>query len=447
MDPKAAQRSLQAIAADAVSLARRLGAGQAEAGANLDEGLSVSVRLGEVENVERQRDRGLGVTVYRDGRKGSASTSDFSSLAVSETVEKALSLASFTARDEFAGLAPAELMAKEPPDLDLYHPWALDVEAATERALAAESAARSFDPRIANSEGSTVSTSCGVQVYANSHGFCDGYPTSGHSISCGVVAKSGESLERDHWFTLARSPEELEPAEAIGEEAARRALRRLGARQLSTRIVPVLFPAELARGLVGHLLPAISGSAQYRKASFLLDSLGETIFPEFVDIEEDPLIPRGLASSPFDAEGVVANKRMLVESGVLRGYMLSSYSARRLGMRTTGNAGGAHNLIVRPTAGSAEELLGTCPEVFVVGELLGQGVNTVTGDYSRGAAGLWFENGELVHPVSEVTLAGNLREMFRRIRAIGSDVDKRGTVRCGSLLIDGLTLAGGSTSR
>lgn len=443
MDQRAVEESLKAVAADAVALARRQGADQAEVGVSYEEGLSVTVRMGELESVERQRDRGLAITVYRGKRKGSASTTDFTRASIEETVRKALSIGSFTAADEYAGLADAELMAKEQKDLELYFPWAIDVEQATELALRAEDAARSLDPRIENSEGASVSSSVGQRVYANSHGFVGGYPTSTHSMSCSVLAKEGESLERDYWYTVSRHPDDLETPEKVGKEAARRALQRLGARTLSTRKVPVIYPAELAKGLFGHLIAAVRGTAQYRRASFLLDAAGKQILPSFVDIDEDPWIPRALASAPFDAEGVATRQRRLVDGGVLTGYVLSSYSARRLGLTTTGNAGGVHNLRVKPTAGTLEDLIRDCNEAFVVGELLGQGVNTVTGDYSRGAAGFWVERGEIVHPVHEVTIAGNLKDLFREIQAIGSDIDVRGTVRCGAVRVDGLTLAGG----
>jgi len=399
--------------------------------------------MGELESVERQRDRGLAITVYRDQRKGSASTTDFSATSIEDTVRKAMSIGSFTAADEYAGLAAADLMARNPVDLELYFPWDVDVDQATELALRSEGAARSLDERIANSEGATVASGVGQRVYANSHGFVGGYPTSSHSTSCSVLAKAGDSLERDYWYTLSRNPTDLDTPESVGEEAARRAVRRLNARPLTTRKVPVIYPAEHAKGLFGHLVAAVRGTAQYRRASFLLDAVGEAILPSFVEIEEDPWIPRALASAPFDAEGVATRPRKLVEHGVLQGYVLSSYSARRLKLATTGNAGGIHNLLVKPTAGSLAELIADCREAFVVGELLGQGVNTVTGDYSRGAAGFWVERGEIVHPVHEVTIAGNLKELFREIQAIGSDIDVRGAVRCGSVRVDGLTLAGG----
>lgn len=443
MDQKAVAESLAAVAARAVELARELGADQAEAGVSYEEGLSVTVRMGELESVERQRDRGLGVTVYREGRKGSASTTDFSAASVEDTVRKALSIGSFTAADEYAGLADAKLMAGAQPDLDLYFPSDLDVDQATAIALRAENAARALDARIANSEGASVSGGVGQRVYANTHGFVGGYPTSTYSTSCSVVAKSSASLERDYWYSVSRKPEDLEAPEKIGEEAARRAVARLDARALSTRKVPVIYPAEHAKGLFGHLIAAIRGTAQYRRASFLLDAVGQQVLPSFIDIDEDPWIPRALASAPFDAEGVATRQRRLVAGGVLQGYVLSSYSARRLGLPTTANAGGVHNLLVKPTAGTLADLIADCEQGFVVGELLGQGVNTVTGDYSRGAAGFWVERGQIVHPVHEVTIAGNLAELFRQIQAVGSDIDSRGTVRCGSVRVDGLTLAGG----
>jgi PmbA protein len=442
MDVIGVQQSLEQTAAEAVELARKLGADEAEAGLSFDEGLSVTVRLGELESVERQRDRGLAITVYVDGRKGSASTTRASREALEETAAKALSIASFTAEDPYAGLADKQLMAREPRDLDLYHPWSLTVETAEALAKEAEDAARATDKRITNSEGASTSTSSGVQVYANSHGFCGGYATSSHYLGCSVVAEGEDSLERDYWYSSARDSAQLEHPQKVGVESAERALRRLGARQISTRQVAVVYPAELARGLFGHLVSAIRGTSQYRGASFLLDACGEQIFPDFLQIEEDPFIAGAMASAPFDNEGVATRARTLVDSGVLRGYVLSSYSARRLGLETTGNAGGVHNLVVSPTTGTLEEILGDAGEVFLVGELLGQGVNTVTGDYSRGAAGFWVENGEIAHAVNEVTLAGNLRDLFRGIRAVGSDIDLRGSVRCGSVLVEGLTVAG-----
>ena len=443
MDQRAVAESLTSVAAQAVEIARRHGADQAEVGVSYEEGLSVTARMGELESVERQRDRGLAITVYRERRKGSASTTDFSAASVEDTVRKALSIGSFTTADEYAGLADAELMARNPADLDLYFPWGIDVDQATELALRSENAARAFDGRIANSEGATVSSGAGHRVYANSHGFVGAYPTSTHSTSVSVVAKDGESHERDYWYTVSRHPDDLESPESVGEEAARRAVQRLNARTLSTRRVPVIYPAEHAKGLFGHLIAAVRGTAQYRRASFLLGAVGKQVMPSFIVIDEDPAIPRALASAPFDAEGVATRPRRLVDDGVLQGYVLSSYSGRRLGLATTGNAGGIHNLLVKPTAGTLADLIAACDEAFVVGELLGQGVNTVTGDYSRGAAGFWVERGEIVHAVHEVTIAGNLEDLFREIQAVGSDIDTRGAVRCGAVRVDGLTLAGG----
>jgi len=444
MDSDEIAAALEQHAHDAVRLAQRLGADQSEVGVSYDEGLNVTVRMGQLESVERQKDRGLAVTVYKNKCKGNASTSDFARAGIEETVRKALSIASFTTTDSYAGLADAELMADAPPELDLYHPWDLDVDAASELALRAEDAARGVDARIDNSEGATASTGGSLRAYANSHGFLGSYPSTHHSMSCSVVARQDDSLERDYWYTVARCADELGAPEQVGQEAARRAVRRLGSRQLSTRVVPVLFPAEVARGLFGHLVAAISGTSQYRRASFLLDAIDKKVFATHVNIVEDPHIPRAMGSAPFDGEGVTTRRRQLVADGVLQGYVLSSYSARRLGMQTTGNAGGVHNLLVEPTAGSLQSLMTECAQAFMVTELLGQGANTVTGTYSRGAAGYWIERGEIAYPVSEVTIAGQLSEMFERIAGIGNDIDLRGTVRCGSVLVEGLTVAGQS---
>jgi len=442
MDVREAQDGLLDAARTAVALAKELGAEQAEAGASFEEGLSVTVRLGELESVERQRDRGLAITVYRAQCKGSASTADFAPAAVDAAVRKALSIASFTAADPYAGLADADLMAHDYPDLDLFRPWQLDVAGAETLALEAENAARGLDPQIRNSEGATVSTSSAAQAYANSHGFAGAYASTSHSISCSVVADREGILERDYWFTLARDHAALETPEEVGREAARRALRRLGARQLATCRIPVLYPAYLARGLFGHLVAAIRGTSQYRKATCLLGASGQQIFPAHVTVDEEPLLAGAIGSAPYDSEGVRTRPRQLIAAGVLQGYVLSSYSARRLGLATTGNAGGVHNLIVKPTVNSEQELLEAYPRVFLVSELLGQGVNTVTGDYSRGAAGFLVERGEISHAVHEVTIAGNLLELFKRIEGIGPDVDRRGSIHSGSVLVGELTVAG-----
>ena len=438
------QDELADLGALALSRASALGASQAEADISVDTGLSATVRIGEVDTVEHQRDRGCGVTVYFGQRKGSASTADLSTTGIEACVSKACSIARHTAEDEYAGLADAELMARDIPDLSLHHPWGIDVSAAIELARVCEQAAFDSDPLIDNSEGATVSTHSGIRVYANSHGFCEGFPTSSHSVSCVVLATEGKDKQRDYWYATARDWHDLPEAELIGMEAARRALRRLGSRTIATGSRPVIFPAELARGLLAHFVGAIRGTSQYRQSSFLLGAKGERLFPEFVTMTEEPHLPRAMASAPFDDEGVATRSRVLVEQGELMGYVLSSYSARRLGLATTGNAGGLHNLEVSSDREDLEDLIGIMHNGFVVGELMGQGVNPVTGDYSRGASGFLVENGAIVAPVHEVTIAGNLREMYRRLIHIGADVDTRGTIRCGSILLDELIIAGES---
>ena len=438
----AARRDLESIVAGALEEARRAGAVQAEAGVSTDVGLSVTVRLGEVESLEYQRDRGMGVTVYVDGHKGSASTADLSKDAVRETVLKAVSIARFTAADPCAGLADAALMARDVPDLELHHPWAVDAEAAISIARQMEAEALGFDPRIRNSEGGSVSTHSGVRVYGNSHGFLAGYPTTTHSLSCVVMGQDGEEMQRDYWYTTARDPARLEQPDAVGRRAAERAVARLGSRKLSTRRAPVVFVAEQARGLVGHFVSAVRGGAQYRKSSFLCGAVGEQVFPGWVDMVERPHLKGELGSTPFDNEGVATRESPLVSAGVLGRYVLDAYSARKLGLVTTGNAGGVHNLEVAGGEGTLEALLARMGRGLLVTELMGQGVNLVTGDYSRGAAGFWVEDGKLGHPVNEVTIAGNLREMYRDLVAMGADIDRRGGIRCGSLLLAEMTVAG-----
>ncbi|HSC05840.1 MAG TPA: metalloprotease PmbA, partial [Steroidobacteraceae bacterium] len=376
---------LERLVTLALEEARARGATQAEVGVSVDTGLSVTVRLGEVETLEYQRDRGLGITVYVDHRKGSASTADLGIQAVLETVYKALSIASFTAADECAGLADAELMAREIPDLSLSHPWEVAPEEAIEIARACEAAALATDPRVRNSEGASLGTHRGVRVYGNSHGFIGGFESTGHSVSCAVVGVAGEEMQRDHWYTTARDWRDLEEAGAVGRRSAERTAARLGSQKLVTRRAPVLFSAENARGLFGHFLAAIRGGSQYRKSSFLLGAAGQQVFPPFLQILERPHIPKGQASSAFDNEGVATQDRDLVRDGVLQGYLLSAYSARKLGLKSTGNAGGAHNLIVPPTSGDQQALLRRMGTGLLVTELMGQGVNIVTGDYSRGA--------------------------------------------------------------
>ena len=433
---------LREIIETVIREARALGASDVEAAVSADAGLSVNVRNDEVETVEHHRDKGLGVTVYFGKRKGNASTTDFNAVAVSDTVKAACDIARHITEDPYAGLADAELLAKEIPDLDLYHPWTPTTEEAIALALKCERAARETDQRIVNSEGAYLSTHAGLRVYGNSHGFLGDYTSSRHSLGCTMIAQGQAGMQRDHWYSISRCAADLESASSIGKKAAERTVQRLDGRKLSTRKVPVIFAAEIARGLLGHLVRAISGSSLYRQASFLLDSLGKPLFPEFVEITECPHIPRALGSSPFDNEGVATRDRTLVSGGLLQGYVLDSYAARRLDMQTTGNAGGVHNLEIAAGDMDLETMLKTMGTGLLVTEVMGQGINTVTGDYSRGASGFWVENGEIQYPVEEITLAGHLGEMYRGLRAVATDLDTRGNLRTGSWLVDGLTIAG-----
>jgi PmbA protein len=427
---------------DALREARALGASAAEVGASLEAGLEVAVRMGEVETLEHHRDRALGVTLYFGTRKGSASTTDFSPRSLAETVRAAAHIARHTAEDDCAGLADAALLARDIPDLDLFHPWAIGPDQAIAQATECESAARGLDARITNSEGASLSTHSGLRAYANSDGFCAGYRSSRHSLSCAVIGQDGEGMQRDYWYSVSRDAGALEAPASVGRHAAERTLARLNPRRLSTRKAPVLFDANVAGSLIGHLLSAVRGGSLYRKASFLLDHLGKPVFPAFVRLHEAPHLRGALGSAPFDHEGVATRARDLVAGGVLQGYVLDSYSARKLGMQTTGNAGGVHNLTVEPGAEGLDALLKRMGTGLLVTELLGHGVNTVTGDYSRGAAGFWVESGVPAYAVDEVTVAGNLRGMFMNLVAAGKDLDLRGNIRCGSLLISEMTIAG-----
>lgn len=436
------RETLQSLAAETLELARSGGATAAETEISEGSGLSVSVRHGEVETIEHNRDKGIGVTVYLGQKRGHASTSDFSRAALARTVEKALTIARYTAEDDCAGLAEAGLLARLVPNLDLHHPWTVDVAGATVLTQECEAAALGVDDRINNSEGASLSTQSSQFIYANTLGFSGGYPSSRQSLSCAVIAEEDGAMQRDYWYTTARAAEDLDPAESVGRRAGERTVRRLNARKLSTRQCPVLFEAPIATGLVASFVSAISGGHLYRKSSFLLDSLGSQVFPAFFQMRENPFLPRGLASAPFDAEGVATHERDVVRDGVVQGYFLGSYSARKLGMKTTGNAGGNHNLIVPSTGEDFAMLLGKMERGLVVTELLGQGLNMVTGDYSRGAAGFWVENGVIAYPVEEITIAGNMRDMLGGIVAVGSDVETRGSRRVGSILIDNMTVAG-----
>ncbi len=434
--------SLESIIADALDQARALGASAAEAGLSVSEGMNVSVRMREVETVEYQQDNGLGISVYFGQRKGSASTSSLDPEAIRKTVQAACDIARHTSEDPCTGLADAELMAREFPDLDLWHEWHIDSAEAIDKALACEAAALDSSDLIVNSDGASIDIGKGVSAYGNTHGFLHSERKTRYSLSCSVVGDDGNGMQRDYWYDVARAPEWLDSPEAIGCRAAERTLRRLGARKLATGGHPVLFVPELARGLIGHFNQAIGGNAQYRKASFLLDSEGEQVFPSFVDLTEHPYLPGQLASANYDDEGVTPFEGAVVAQGVVQTYLLSTYSARKLGRTSNGHASGVRNLRVSDTGDSFEQLLARMDRGLLVTELMGQGVNTVTGDYSRGATGFWVENGEIAYPVEEITIAGNLRDMLRGIVAIGNDTDRRGSIHCGSILIDEMMVAG-----
>ena len=434
--------ALREIAQDLIQYARKRGATAASAEVSDGFGQGVSVRQGEVETIEYNRDKGLSISVYIGQRRGNASTSDFSPQAVRDTVDAALNIARYTAIDDCAGLPEPEMMATEFPDLDLYHPWLLDVDDAIELARECEHAAYAADKRINNSEGATVNVHEAHFVYANSLGFVGGFPTSRHSVSCAVIAGKDDAMQRDYWYSVARNAAEILKVEEIGRIAAERTVRRLKGRNLASMQCPVLFEAPVAASLIGHFVAAVSGGSLYRKSSFLLDRLDTQVFSSVMRIDDVPDIRRGLASSPFDDEGVKAQRRTIVDAGVLNGYFLGSYSARKLGMKTTGNAGGSHNLIVQPGKFDIDGLLKKMDRGLLVTELLGQGVNPVTGDYSRGAAGFWVEHGKIQYPVEEITIAGNLKEMFKGIVAVGNDVLVQGARQCGSVLIERMAVAG-----
>ena len=442
---------LERLAASAQQLLARCrehGASQAEVGCSEETGLNVNVRMGAVETVESTRDRGIAVTVYFGHRKGSASTADLREESLAATVEQACAIARHTEDDPAAGLADAALMAQPPdggqfPEFDAWHPWPLDADRAIDLALACETAGRDSEARISNSDGASVGSSASLSVYANSHGFVGRERSTQHSIGCALIAGHGEAMQRDSWYTTALSADDLETPAAVGRHAAQRTAARLAPRSLATGEVPVLFAAEIARSLIGHLLGAVSGGALYRKASFLLDSAGTRIFPDWFAIDELPFLRRGFRSAAFDAEGVATRQSPLVRDGVLQRYVLGSYSARKLGLATTANAGGVHNLQVAANAGDFNALLAGMGRGLLVTELMGQGVNPVTGDYSRGAAGFWVEDGQLAYPVDGVTVAGNLKAMFQSIEAVGSDVDPRSHIQTGSILLGRMTVAGG----
>jgi PmbA protein len=437
------REAMAVVARQALAVARQRGASDAEVEVSAAVGQSVTVRRGEVETVEYNRDKGMGITVFFGQRRGNASTSDLSPEAVERTVEAACAIARHTAADDAAGLPDEDrLFRGAPPDLDLFHPWGLTVEESIEIARRTEAAALAVDRRITNTEGATVSAYDSDFVLANSRGFLGGFANSKASISASVVAEDKGGMQRDYWYTSHRDPARLEDAEKVGRTAGERAVRRLGGRRLPTSDAPVIFEANVAGSLLSHFVAAASGSSLYRRSSFLLDMLDQPVFSPVVEIHEDPHLPGEMASSYFDSEGVATARRNVVEGGVLRGWFLSTYSARKLGLATSGNAGGNHNLILEPGELDFEGLVKRMGRGLVVNELMGQGVNSVTGDYSRGAAGFWVENGEIQFPVEEVTIAGNLREMFMGIQAVGNDVLVRGSKHNGSILVDKVTIAG-----
>ena len=434
---------LKNIVQDLLDEAKSQGASAAEAGLSQENGLSVSARLGDVETIEHHCGQGLGVTVYFGQHKGSSSTSDLSPASIKETVSAACSIARYTNADTYSGLPEKECLATNFPDLDLNHPWDVSVDAAIELAIECEDAARSFHAEISNSEGASVNTHQGIHVMGNSLGFLQGYQSTRHSLSCSVLAQRGESMQRDYWYSVSRNAQNLESAVNIGNKAAERALRRLGGRSLSTRQCPVLYSAEIASGLLSSFIGAISGGNLYRKSSFLLDAIDSQVFPEFVHIHEQPHLIGALGSAAYDGEGVATHARDIVSAGVLRSYVLSTYSARKLGLQSTGNAGGVRNLIIDSGLLDFQGMLKQLDTGLLVTELMGQGVNMVTGDYSRGAAGFWVENGEIQYPVEEITIAGNLKDMLKNIVSVGCDVEYRGNVRTGSILVERMSIAGG----
>ncbi len=433
---------LQARVERILAEARRQGASACEVAVSVEQGLSTTVRQGEVETVEFNRDQGFGITLYVGQRKGSASTSASGEDAIRETVAAALAIAKHASEDDCAGLADAALMARDLPELDLYHPWSITPEQAVEQALICETAAFETDKRVSKADGTTLNTHQGCRVYGNSHGFVGGYASTRHSLSCVMIAEQQGQMQRDYWYDVSRIGSQLADPASIGRRAAERTAARLGARPVPTCEVPVLFAAELATGLFSSFLGAISGGNLYRKSSFLEGALGQRLFPEWLSIDERPHIPRAMASAAFDNDGLATYAKPFVEKGELVSYILGTYSGRKLGLPSTANAGGVHNLFVSHGQEDLAALLRRMGRGLLVTELMGQGLNMVTGDYSRGAAGYWVENGEIQFPVQEVTIAGNLKDMFRQILAVGSDLELRGNIRTGSVLIERMTVAG-----
>ncbi|HAL42061.1 MAG TPA: metalloprotease PmbA [Gammaproteobacteria bacterium] len=436
------QEELKTLVEDILKEARRQGADQSEVSVSMDQGLGVSVRKGSLENLEFNQDRGFGITLYFGHRKGSASTTDSSREAIAATVSAARDIARHTQDDECSGLAEPELMPEQAADLDLYHPWEITPEAATEIAIGCEAAGLAVDARLKNSDGAEVSSQQSIRVYGNSHGFIGAYAGTRHSLSCVLIGEDASGMQRDYWYTQARSHQDMEDALTVGRIAGERTAGRLSPRSAPTGSFPVLFAAPQAAGLIGHLVGAIGGSAQYRKATFLLDALGEQVLPKWLTLKEHPLRPKALGSAYFDADGVATRENTFISEGILDSYALSVYSGKKLARATTGNAGGVHNLELMGAAESFENLLSRVDKGLYVTELMGQGVNSVTGDYSRGAAGYWVEDGKIQYPVDELTIAGNLRDMYLNVLAMGDDADRRGNILSPSLLIERMTIAG-----
>lgn len=435
------RKVLEQAIAQALELAKA-STDSAEVAVSKTTGIGVSTRYGEVENVEFNSDGALGITVYHQNRKGSASSTDLSPDAIKRTVQAAIDIARYTSPDPFAGPADADLLAYDAPDLDLYHPWEIDADRAIELAAQAEQAALRADKRIVNTEGGSFNSHVGIKVFGNSHGMLQSYCSSRHSLSSSVIAEQDGNMERDYAYTIGRAFEDLQSPEWVGAACARRTLSRLAPRKLSTMKAPVIFAAEVATGLFGHLVGAISGSSVYRKSTFLLDSMGQQILPEWLTINEQPHLLKGLASTPFDSEGVRTQARDIIKDGVLQTWLMTSYSARKLGLKSTGHAGGIHNWRIAGQGHSFDDLLKQMGTGLVVTELMGQGVSAITGDYSRGAAGFWVENGEIQYPVSEITIAGNLRDMWRNMVTVGDDIETRSNIQCGSVLLPEMKIAG-----
>ncbi len=441
---KKTDAELRALSETVLKLSKKYGASDAELSLNRGSGLSVEIHQENIDKLEYHRDQGLSLTVYMGQHQGSATTGDLSTQAIEDTVKAACNIAKFTGEDKYTGLANAQLMAGDMGDLDLYHPWDLSAESAIQIATACEKAAMSYDDRIINSDGASISSYSGLSVIANTHGFIGVTPSSRHNLSCSVIAQAPNTtaMQRDYWYTTSRQHEALDSPEHVGEKSAELTLSRLNGRQINTQQATVLYSPEMARSIISHFTSSISGGSQYRKTTFLLGAKGEKVFPDFIRLHEQPHLISGFGSCYFDRDGVATVDRDIVVDGVVQDYIMGSYSARQLGLKTTANSGGTHNLTLDSTGQTFDELLKLMDTGLLVTELIGSGINGVTGDYSRGAAGFWVENGEIQFPVEEITIAGNLKDMFQNIIAVGNDVDPRSATQTGSILIEGMMVAG-----